>query len=88
MSVQTSDLMPGDTVSTLFHTTGLVLKSGVGLDGRGVLYWEHDTALVGRLMWSKLALVRRGSSEDVARAERIYGLHLAEVARMPGGEWE
>jgi hypothetical protein len=77
-----NDLMPGDTVSTILHTEGLVLKPDVGLDG-GVLFWEAAAARVGRLHWSKVSLLRRGSSEDVARAERLLALHLAHVARTP-----
>jgi hypothetical protein len=80
MTVQTDDLAPGDTVSTIFHTTGLVIKGPV-YGGQSWLYWDDQRADVGMLAWTKLALIRRGSPEDVARAERILALHEAQAER-------
>jgi hypothetical protein len=87
VTVQTLDLMPGDTVSTIFHTTGLIFKGPV-YGGQSFLYWDYDRAETGMLAWTKLALIRRGGPDDVARAERILAAHEAQAARTPGGEYD
>lgn len=88
MTIQTIDLSPGDTVSTIFNTTGLVFKVGLGPDSDGVLYWDNHQSKVGRLHWSKLALIDRGSETDVIRAQVILDAHNKQTTRMPGGEYE
>lgn len=70
--IATSDLLPGDTVRLLDGGEGLILWGPVyGTPPQSFVFWDDRRQRTGMYAWHKLALLCRGSSEDVARAERI-----------------
>lgn len=75
--IDTPDLHPGDTVRLLDGGIGLILWGPVyGTPPRSFVFWDETRQRTGMYAWDKLALIRRGSPEDVARATL-----LAEEAR-------
>lgn len=70
--IATPDLLPGDTVRLLDGSTGLILWGPVYSEPpRSFVLWNEARQQSSMYAWDKLALVQRGSSEDVVRAAQI-----------------
>lgn len=77
--IGTPDLLPGDTVRLLDGGEGLILWGPVyGDPPRSFVFWDAVRRRTGMYAWDKLALLHRGSAEDVERAEIIAARERAK----------